>query len=458
MATQKHELIAVPSILERLSPYAAYMKDYQTFEEKKIPVPRGVLFSGPRGTGKSTAAYYLANLVGAETVSIYDKHEKDKKWTKNDIDVIFNQVCADIKQKKKSKILLVEDFETLGKNRANLPMEEAEVVTEFTLRLDGVHGEFPYGLLVIGITTSPGQIDPAFLRAGRFDETIEFGYPNLTGRTAVMNHYLHRYAPDHEIPVDSLAALMKEETTAADIEGIIRNSIFRAAARNPAQPVPTAHDAIELIIADHLGSAKPLSLTPEERLKIAVHEAGHAIVGMVLDIPVQLVCVRASGYTRGATIPISVSNIALTYQDLRNKIAFCYGGKVADELVHDNGSYPLGHASDLTEATLTAQRLVDELGFSQKFSNISFLALRQYRHGPSTPALSQHCIEESEPELHRILWQEYGRTQDILKKVKKERVMAVAELIVSKEYVVRGELRSRLEELKILPWENKNEG
>ncbi len=448
-------LIGIDSILERLEKYAVYLRHYPTFEEQRIPVPHGILFSGPKGTGKTSAANHLAKKAGAAMATVYDFKKTDEKWTPGGVDAVFDGAAKKITEEKKPLVLLVEDFETIGRARTNLPMEETEVVTQLTLRMDGMHQHFPYGLLVVGTTTNPANIDQAFLRKDRFDDRIDFSAPDYAGKVELLQYYLSLVPYEDGMAVGELAALIKDDMPASDIKGLVSRAHFLAKVNSigNGDMKITSRNIVDLIVESHLGPPSNVTLSEAEKLKIAIHESGHAIVGRMLDIPVRIVCVQPSGYKRGVTIAVNISNLSESYGQLRNYIAYDLAGKAADEMLHDSpdkpGNYPIGHESDIVEAARKAYVLVERYGFSKVSPSFAFDSFRRYRASSSTPGLSEKLIESTEGEMNEIVRDEGQNARKILEGVGKTNIIEIAELIARREYVLGSELDEELRKRKV---------
>ncbi len=455
---KREDLVGIDAVLESLERYVVYLQHFKEFEAAKIPNPHGILLSGPYGTGKSTAAYYLATQAGVEIDSIYDLKEDNKEWTKSAIDHAFDEVTKKIYETNKGRILFIEDFETIGSTRDNLSMQAKEVVTQLTLRMDGRHAPFPYGLLVVGTTIKPisfdpkmvNAIDPAFLRRERFDELLTFHYPDHHGKQQLFAHYLAGIPYDNSMPLDELASLVLHETPASNIKGLVAAAQIRAKIREIAEQKlfqVTTKDLVDLIMRDHLGIPQNVMLSEEQRLYIAYHEVGHAIVGTVLGIPVCVVAVP-QGYSFGATV---YSHQMKSEKLLRAGIAYSLAGKAADEMMQGNGNYIIGHGPDIEAATKDACIMVERLGFSTVAPHMSFKVLREFRGDyMGTPGISERLLSASEGNLHIVINGEYKRAQDILAKAGKENIHAIAQHIVGKGYILRSELDSELRKYGLL--------
>lgn len=452
LRVERGELVGIDGILETLEKYVVYLQHFKEFEAAKIPNPHGVLLSGPYGTGKSTAAYYLATQAGVGIDSIYDLKEKEKPWTTTAIDHAFDTVAKKIKEMNKGHILLIEDFETIGAARDSLPMAAKEVVTQLTLRMDGRHTPFPYGLIVVGTTVKPisfdpkktNAIDPAFLRRERFDELLTFHYPDHYGKQQLLRHYLADNPYDRCMPLHELASLLLHETPAANIKGLVSAAQIRAKTREIAEQKPfqiTTKDLVDLIMRDHLGIPENFVLSEEQRLQIAYHEAGHAVVGLVLGVPVQAVAVP-QGYSIGATI---YSTSGKSEKLCTALIAYYLAGKAANELMQGKGKYIIGHELDIEDATREACRFMERYGYSTAAPHVSFKVLREFRGDyTGTPGISEELLHRSETDICRVIDEGYKAAQDILAQVGKNNVHAIAQHIVEKGYILRSELLSEL--------------
>ncbi len=453
LQVNREDLVGIDAVLESLEKYVIYLQHFKEFEAAKIPNPHGILLSGPYGTGKSTAAYYLATQAGVEIDSIYDLKEKNQEaWTTTAIDHAFDEVTRKIQESNKGRILLIEDFETIGGIRSKLPMNDQEVVTQLTLRMDGMHAPFPYGLLVVGTTTKPisfdpkqvNDIDPAFLRRERFDELLTFHYPDHYGKQQLFAHYLANIPYDESMPLDELAALLLHETPAANIKGLVAAAQIRAKTREIAEQKQfqiTTKDLVDLIMRDHLGIPQNVTLSREQRLNIAYHEVGHAVVGLVLGVPVQAVAVP-NGYSIGATIH---SQYGKSEKLCKATIAFNLAGKAADELMQGKGNYIIGHELDVEYATREACQLLERYGFSTVAPHASFKVLKDFRGDHTgTPGISEELLHRSETDICRVIDEGYKAAQDILAQVGKNNVHAIAQHIVEKGYMLRSELLSEL--------------
>jgi len=357
--------------------------------------PKGVLLTGEPGTGKTQLAKALATECNAHFIQV----------TGSDFSSMFFGVgIQKVKslfrtaRKKAPCIIFIDEIDGIGKRAEQSRSSDAEanrIINQFLTEMDGFDGSS--GVLVLGATNFANSLDPALVREGRFDRTIAVGLPTLEDRIELFRLYAKKIQVQGNLDFEALSRNTVGLTPAAI--AYIANHAALLAARENCTQVSMSHfvDAIETCrIGEQPTAVTPLS--DIERTRIAVHEAGHALVAAALNTGrVEKVTILPRGQALGVTLVTPVEDKRLHLEsELKARIQMLLAGRCAEQIYfHEVSS---GAAQDLQEASKLALSMVGSLGMGPKGSLISIQALRDagIEYDANT------SIEAADELLHRL--------------------------------------------------------
>ena len=341
-----------------------FLKSPEKFNKLGAKIPKGVLLVGPPGTGKTLLAKAVA---GESNVPFFSISGSD--FVEMFVGVGASRVRDLFKKAKESSpaIIFIDEIDAVGRMRgAGLGGghdEREQTLNQLLVEMDGF--EANQGVILMAATNRPDVLDPALLRPGRFDRQVIVDRPDLKGRTQI----LKVHAADKPIAKNvSLETIAKQTPgfTGADLANLL-NEAALLAARKSKKTISNLdiENSIDRVLAGP--EKKSQILTEEEKLIIAYHETGHALVGWALPNadPIHKVTIIPRGRALGYTQALPDSEKYLTSKaELKDRLAMLMGGRVAEELIFADPT--TGASNDIEKATEIARRMVMEFGMSEK--------------------------------------------------------------------------------------------
>ena len=349
---------------EELEEIKEFLKSPEKFNKLGAKIPKGVLLVGPPGTGKTLLAKAVA---GESNVPFFSISGSD--FVEMFVGVGASRVRDLFKKAKESSpaIIFIDEIDAVGRMRgAGLGGghdEREQTLNQLLVEMDGF--EANQGVILMAATNRPDVLDPALLRPGRFDRQVIVDRPDLKGRTQI----LKVHAADKPIAKNvSLETIAKQTPgfTGADLANLL-NEAALLAARKSKKTISNLdiENSIDRVLAGP--EKKSQILTDEEKLIIAYHETGHALVGWALPNadPIHKVTIIPRGRALGYTQALPDSEKYLTSKaELKDRLAMLMGGRVAEELIFADPT--TGASNDIEKATEIARRMVMEFGMSEK--------------------------------------------------------------------------------------------
>ncbi len=347
-----------------------FLKDPRKFAELGARIPKGILLVGPPGTGKTLLARAVAGEAGVPFFSI-----SGSDFVEMFVGVGASRVRDLFETAKKNApcIIFIDEIDAVGRQRgAGLGGghdEREQTLNQLLVEMDGFGAN--EGIIIVAATNRPDILDPALLRPGRFDRQITVDRPDVAGREAVLKVHARNKPLDESVNLKSIAA-RTPGFSGADLENLLNEAALVAARRDKKKvDMEDLDEATDRVIA---GPAKKTRvISKKERNIVAFHEAGHTVIGVVLDEAemVHKVTIVPRGQAGGYAVMLPKEDrYFMTKPELLDKITGLLGGRVAEEVVF--GEVSTGAHNDFQRATGIARRMVTEFGMSDKLGPLQF--------------------------------------------------------------------------------------
>ena len=424
-----------------------YLKEPQKFSKFGAKLPKGILLVGSPGTGKTLLAKAVAGEAGVPFFSI-----SGSDFVEMFVGVGAGRVRDMFRKAKQSApcLVFIDEIDAVGRQRgAGLGGgndEREQTLNQLLVEMDGF--EDNSGIIVIAATNREDVLDPALLRAGRFDRTITVNLPDKKGREAIFKVHARNKLIDPKVNFESLAK-RTVGFSGADIENILNEAAILAVRGN--KPMITIQDIDEAIDRRIAGPAKSSKgLNAEERKQIAYHEAGHAIIGLKLkdSDKVQKITIIPRGRTGGHVLMTPEDDrFLLSKAELEARIIGYLGGRSSEEIFFKDVS--TGASNDIEVATRIARSMVTEYGMSslgpiqyERDTGSVFLG-RDYTSTQKN--FSTQIAFEIDQEVRKIIESAHKKAKEIIEANKKE-VILIAETLLEKETITAEEIETLLKE------------
>ena len=335
-------------------------------------IPKGILLVGPPGTGKTLLARAVAGEAGVTFFSI-----SGSEFVEMFVGVGAARVRDLFEQARTSApaMIFIDELDALGRARAAGQVagghdEREQTLNQLLTELDGFDPSA--GIVLLAATNRPEILDPALLRAGRFDRQVLVDKPDKTGRVQILNVHMKKVTLAPDVDAEKVAALTPG-FSGADLANLVNEAALLATRRKTAAVgMEDFTNAVERIVAGL--EKKNRLLNPREREIVAHHEMGHALVAMALPgvDPVHKVSIIPRGIgALGYTIQRPTEDrFLMTREELENKIAVLLGGRAAEKVIYDHLS--TGAADDLVKATDIARAMVARYGMDPDLGHVSY--------------------------------------------------------------------------------------
>ncbi|HKY77924.1 MAG TPA: ATP-dependent zinc metalloprotease FtsH [Acidimicrobiia bacterium] len=410
------DVAGVDEAIEELQEIKDFLENPQKFRQMGAKIPKGVLLFGPPGTGKTLLARAVAGEAGVPFFSI-----SGSDFVEMFVGVGASRVRDLFEQAKNSApaIVFVDEIDAVGRQRgAGLGGghdEREQTLNQLLVEMDGF--DLRQGVILIAATNRPDILDPALLRPGRFDRQIVVDRPDLEGRKAILNVHAKGKPLAKEVDLDVMAR-RTPGFTGADLANLMNEATLLAARKGRDMVInPDLDEAVDRVVAGP--ERKSRIISEKEKLVIAYHEGGHALVSHALPNadPVHKVSIiprgRALGYT--LTLPLE-DKYLVTRSELSDELAMLLGGRTAEELIFTDPT--TGAQNDIERATKIARSMVTEYGMSDALGPMQF----GQHHGEvflgrdfaSQPDYSDEVAAKIDGEVRRLIDSAHATALDIL--------------------------------------------
>ena len=411
-----------------------FLRDPPKYTRLGGTAPKGVLLIGAPGTGKTLLAKAVAGEAGVPFFSM-----SAAEFVEMIVGVGAARVRDLFKQARENApaIIFIDELDAIGRARGHISIggssEQEQTLNQILTEMDGFSSR--EGIIVLAATNQPDLLDKALLRPGRFDRRVIVNLPDKKGREAILRVHTRIVPLAADVNLADLAGATPG-FSGAELRNLVNEAALLAARRGE-QSVGQSDfiDALEKIV---LGPERPILLSQADRERIAYHESGHAVLGLIVPgaDPVHRVTIVPRGQALGVTYQRPDDdryNYAESY--LRARIVGMLGGRVAEEIVY--GTRTSGAESDIEQATQLARRMVTRWGMSEKLGMVQ-LAPREnpYLSGPEgyvgAKPFSEDTARLIDAEVHRIIEESHAEATRLLMKHRKQ-LDALAQALLSHE-------------------------
>lgn len=445
---------------EELKEVVTFLKEPDRYQRLGGRMPKGLLLVGPPGTGKTLLARAVAGEAGVPFFSISGSEFVELFVGVGAARVrdLFEQA-----QKKAPCIVFIDELDALGKTRSIGPMsgghdEKEQTLNQLLVELDGFDPR--HGMMVLAATNRPEILDPALLRAGRFDRQILVDRPDRKGREEIVAVHMRNIVTDGLVDVPQLASATAG-FTGADLANLVNEAALLAARRGaPNVSMQDFNEGIERIVAG-LEKRNRL-LREEERRRVAYHEMGHALLAMSLpgSDPVHKVSIIPRGSAAlGYTMQRPTEDRFLMLRDeLENRLAVLLGGRAAEIIVFGQAS--TGAADDLAKATDLARNMITRYGMNEKLGLITYerepngFLQRNFMTSLEEKMYSEDTAREIDTETRSLVDVAYKRALSMLKE-RRHVLEYAARYLLEKETITQDELHEIIDGKMHAAWDTK---
>ena len=418
-----------------------FLKNPKKFTKLGAKIPSGVLLEGPPGTGKTLLAKAVAGESGVPFFSI-----SGSDFVEMFVGVGASRVRDLFDQAKKAApaIIFIDEIDAVGRRRGNGMGgghdEREQTLNQLLVEMDGFQGD--EGVIVMAATNRSDVLDPALLRPGRFDRKILVGRPDVKGREAILRVHAKNKPLSPDVDLKEIAK-QTPGFVGADLANLLNEAALLAARRNK-----TEIDAADLDEAEDRVIAGPAKhdrvQSAQERKTVAYHEAGHTIVGLVLNDArvVHKVTIVPRGRAGGYVIMLPREDqMLMSKKNAEEQIAGLMGGRAAEELIFKSQSS--GASNDFEQATQIARAMVTQYGMSDKIGPVELQSSGQVftGQGYDQSPYSEKTAALVDEEVRRILNEGHEQALHILE-THREQHKVIAEALLKYETLDEKEILS----------------
>ncbi|AGD98125.1 AAA-metalloprotease FtsH [Blattabacterium sp. (Blatta orientalis) str. Tarazona] len=423
---------------EEVQEIVEFLKSPQKYTKLGGKIPKGALLIGPPGTGKTLLAKAVA---GEAKVPFFSLSGSD--FVEMFVGVGASRV-RDLFEKAKDKypcIIFIDEIDAIGRARGKSSIagsndERENTLNQLLTEMDGFGTHT--NVIVLAATNRSDILDKALLRPGRFDRTILVDLPELNERKEIFRVHLQRLVLSNKVDIVFLAK-QTPGFSGADIANICNESALIAARKNRSKIENQDFlDAIDRIIGGL--EKKNKIIKPNEKKRIAYHEAGHATVSWLLEhaAPLVKVTIVPRGKSLGSAWYLPEERQLTTPEQMKDEICALLGGRSAEEVIFS--SISTGALNDLERVTKQAQSMVAIFGLNDRIGNISYYDSTGQSEFSFSKPYSEKTAQIIDEEISKIIAEQYQRAKNLLKSNEKKLSMLANELL-EKEVIFREDLK-----------------
>ncbi|GLG91630.1 ATP-dependent zinc metalloprotease FtsH [Drancourtella massiliensis] len=398
---------------ELLSEIVDFLHNPARYREIGASMPKGALLVGPPGTGKTLLAKAVAgeanvpffSISGSEFVEMFVGMGAAK------VRDLFKQA-----NEKAPCIVFIDEIDTIGKKRDGQiggNDEREQTLNQLLTEMDGFDGS--KGVVILAATNRPDSLDPALLRPGRFDRRIPVELPDMQGRADILRVHAKKIKIADNVDFNEIAK-MTAGASGAELANIVNEAALKAVREHRKFATQAdMEESVEVVIAGY--EKKTRVLSNKEKLQVAYHEVGHALVAALQthSAPVQKITIipRTSG-ALGYTMQVDEKeHFLMSKEELENKIATFTGGRAAEELIFHSSS--TGASNDIEQATKLARAMITQYGMSDEFDMVALQHIsNQYLGGDASLACSDETASYIDKKVVELVRTQHEKARRIL--------------------------------------------
>ncbi len=430
------DVAGIDEAVEELKEVRDFLREPERYQKMGAKIPRGVLLVGPPGTGKTLLAKAVAGEAGVPFFSI-----SGSDFVEMFVGVGASRVRDLFKQAKESapSIIFIDEIDAVGRQRgAGLGGghdEREQTLNQLLVEMDGF--EENQAVILVAATNRPDILDPALLRPGRFDRQVTVDRPDVKGRERILSVHSQNKPLKKDVDLKRIAKLTPG-FTGADLANLMNESALLAARRHKDRiSMEEVEESMERVVAGP--EKRGRVMTQKERVTIAYHECGHALVGHILENsdPVHKISIISRGRALGYTLQLPEEDHFLETRDgMLDQIAVFLGGRTAEELFCED--ITTGASNDLERATKMAREMVTRYGMSEELGTQVFgeaqhevFLGRDYANHNDYAAETAKRIDD---EVERIMREAHGRSRAVLE-ARRSQMETMAKVLLARETV-----------------------
>ena len=433
-----HDVAGEDEAKEQLQEIVDFLHNPGKYQAIGATMPKGALLVGPPGTGKTLLAKAVAgeaevpffSISGSEFVEMFVGMGAAK------VRDLFKQA-----NEKAPCLVFIDEIDTIGKKRDSAGVggndEREQTLNQLLTEMDGFDGS--KGVVILAATNRPETLDPALLRPGRFDRRIPVELPDLEGREAILKVHAKKVKLGDNVDFHAIARAAAG-ASGAELANMVNEAALRAVRNGRTYVIQEdLEESIEVVIAGY--QKKNAVLSDKEKLIVAYHETGHALVAALQShsAPVTKITIipRTSG-ALGYTMQVEERDqYLLSKEELENKIATYAGGRAAEELIF--GSITTGASNDIEQMTKLARAMITRYGMSDEFGMMALETVNgQYLGGDTSLACAAETAAIVDEKAKTLLKKEYEKAMDLLKN-NKQKLHELAKYLYEKESITGDE-------------------
>lgn len=432
------DVAGVEEAKEEVKELVDFLCDPGKFQKLGGKIPQGVLLVGPPGTGKTLLAKAVAGeaKVPFFTISGSDFVEMFVGVGASRVRDMFDQA-----KKQAPCIIFIDEIDAVGRHRgAGLGGghdEREQTLNQLLVEMDGFQGN--EGVIVLAATNRPDVLDPALLRPGRFDRQVVVGLPDVRGREQIIMVHMKKVPLGDDVNPNVIAR-GTPGFSGADLANIVNEAaLFAARANKRVVGMAEFEKAKDKVMMG--AERRSMVMSESEKKLTAYHEAGHAIVGLLVPNhdPVHKVTIIPRGMALGVTLFLpEADRYSYTKEHLESKISSLFGGRIAEEVIFGANNVTTGASNDIQKATELARNMVTKWGLSEKLGPLAFGEdQREVFLGHSVTRhkeVSENTSGIIDQEIHEIIFRNYQRAEQILKN-NISQLHAMAEALIKYETI-----------------------
>ena len=414
--TMFKDVAGIEEAIEEVSEIVEFLKDPKKFQRLGGRIPKGVLMVGPPGTGKTLLAKAIAGEADASFFSI-----SGSDFVEMFVGVGASRVRDMFEQARRTTpcLVFIDEIDAVGRSRGHGlgggNDEREQTLNALLVEMDGFDTQ--EGIIIIAATNRPDVLDPALMRPGRFDRQVVVNLPDVRGREGILKVHAKnvKLAPDVDL---SIIARGTPGYSGAELANLLNEAALLAARLNKkAVGMEELEEARDKVRWGR--ERRSLAMTDEEKKSTAWHEAGHALVNMMLEHthPLHKVTIIPRGQSLGSTMQLPEKDIlSRRRKEMLDDIAVTMGGRIAEEIM--SGDISTGAAMDIQQATNMARAMVCQYGMSDKVGMVQYGSDDEFvflgREMGRPKVYSESTAREIDEEIKHIIDEGYQTAQNIL--------------------------------------------